>query len=376
MKRYSIPDHTDCYVEYTGDIMAMFSPQPMKVVYDSDSFIAVNISREDGQGSSIQLSREPILVGGKYVCTFDLSRPMQLLCDLEDAMDNIAYRQSDFQRHSSGIVISVTDDNRDELFYATIDALYAACDAGEAISATTERRRLFINFPQTISLGVDTTGVATITHGEEQRSYAAEGKMQVQVDLLAFMAEAGFDTSALLQCREDSIDVSWSNSIVDNESSSTASATKRYILVPDLSPAGRGVYLRWMQRDGSIGYWLFGKSKKTFAASNGNAFNRHLAGNPAAPVNKVYRNGARQDYGISETITIGTSNVNDEEYEYLCGLVSSPVVDMLVDGSASTWMRVNVVAGTYEREYPKSGLERIADFELAITLPEKNTIKY
>ncbi|MBQ2015379.1 MAG: hypothetical protein II207_00075 [Clostridia bacterium] len=150
-------------------------------------------------------------------------------------------------------------------------------------------------------------------------------------------------------------------------------------LQPDLTPVdapGR-TYLRWLQRDGSVGYWLFHSGELQVAAAQGSTFQRFF-NNPNAPSSSApeFANNSRQaDFTESRTLNLGTTANNLDEFEYLAGLMTSPVVDRYIKvGDSYGWQRVNVMPSSqaYSR---KRDTPRVRQIELTIQLPDRDTIK-
>ena len=167
------------------------------------------------------------------------------------------------------------------------------------------------------------------------------------------------------------------NGIIANGQGTLVYGEKAYSLVPSLRDWGHGVYLRWLDRFGGVGYWLFEKSKHAVTSSLAQSYERTPQGIPALPEGGVIDNPSRQSFAVSEQITIGTAGVTDKEYDLLLGLVQSPCVEMLIGGTreAPVWARVTIIPATYTRDIPRSELPRLRDFELAIVPPQRNTAR-
>lgn len=150
---------------------------------------------------------------------------------------------------------------------------------------------------------------------------------------------------------------------------------------PDLTPRGVGTYLRWLQRDGSFGYWLFMNGDQATAAHEGNAFQRVVLENPAEPSEFIHtaqfdRNPAHADFTETQTLSLGTYVDNVDEFDYLLGLTTSPIVDRMVylGDTEIGWQRVNIAPGSYARSRKRATPHRSA-FDISIILPQRNTIK-
>lgn len=368
---------------YTGNVLAIYSPQPLSVDIQANVRIKVEVScARTGRTLNEVRSVFPYSSGSatRYKTEFELSRMLQLVCDVEGVLSRVSY---------NGSLASIGEDITVKVYSfisntwhlgATINgtALYAACDWGETIGADTEARRLFVNYPQTVRVSsYDGEMVILTTDNETETPYDGQSPAALELDIMQWlMREIDSDYDSHLEGLNPPIRVKHTPIIAEGQGD-IENEFKTYALKDDLTPMGKGVYLRWLHRDGSVGYWLFTKSKEAFSATAGSSYTAYMDGVPAAPVAGTIRNAARQDFDIATTLTIGTPNATEDEHRYLCGLVSSPCVEMLVGGTrtAPVWARVNVVAGTYTRDYPRSGLPRLKPFELAITLPSRNAIK-
>lgn len=256
--------------------------------------------------------------------------------------------------------------------------LYGAMDALEERFGA-QRRRIWVNYPQTLQIWRDIYDEIRINGDYLEGDYYPElidipsALPMVEMDVPLHLNEtesqtlrdalkAGNTAEVTLSCRFGGRDTLQSQDL-------------QYLtLVPDLTPRGAGTYLRWLHRDGTFGYWCFCNGTVGISAGKYSGFQRRIEGNPSEPVNGAYRNAAKQDFTEGRQLSLGTRCETAEEYEYLCGLATSPVVERLVEVNRDDrWQRVNVLPGSYSRSLryntPNGQL-----FEITVELPERNTI--
>ena len=133
---------------------------------------------------------------------------------------------------------------------------------------------------------------------------------------------------------------------------SVSSKTYR-VMVEDCT---EGAYLRWLDRWGRICHYLFKKGADTREVKESD----YRRNNLAAWTENGWSgwNGHRDRKSRSQRLKIGASLVDGDTYEMLCDLVSSPMVEMLVN---SAWVSVRVDDGTWTKS--KAALQ---DFECEI----------
>lgn len=242
-----------------------------------------------------------------------------------------------------------------------------------------QRRRIWVNYPQTLQIWKDSSDEMFITgdyiDGDFYPALSLPFKApdMTEMDFMHHLGEPGGLNlrEALISGKTASIAVSCQFGGRDILSLRNFYDLK---LVPDLSPRCAGTYLRWLHRDGTFGYWLFANGAMDTEAGLRNTFSRKIEGNPSEAVKGAYRNSVKADFTEVRRLTIGTRCETQDEYDYLCGLATSPVVDRLitVDGE-DRWQRVNVVPGKYTRRI-RYTTPQAQDFEISIELPERNTV--
>lgn len=385
MKNVNFAGFTRSYATLTGDILAIFSRQPVTVYLDIRDALGTRCRVTVSRGSqSIAEEREAVRVDGTTFLNsaeFEVSRMLQLVTDADSVLKRITY---DGEPHSLADYVQIRFESFSlgawrSLGSATVEAIPAAVDWGEVVNSQRTRRRIWANYPQTISCGHDGSEEIYITGDTDNTIYLQDPTTRTGYELDAMEALAGFSDGLEVEIANGAtapVFLSY-QTIIANGQGTLQAAEKAYLCEGQTDPTGKGVYLRWLHRDGTAGYWLFGKSKEAASVSASQSFTRPVSGVPAQPYGGVIQNPARQSFDVSEVITIGAANITDDEYRYLLGLVSSPVVEMLCGGTrtAPEWVRVTVAPASYTREIPKSELGRLRDFELQIIPPQRNALK-
>lgn len=323
------------------------------------------------------------------VARFDMSRVMQLVTpDVDDILSRIGENGSlcdsvtldiDFIAGDTGEVFEPVP-GIDGL---SCTVLHGALDQLETYGGT-ESRRMWLNFPQTFNLWrTDGEEAHVIINGIT--SYVPFPEDCVEVDqriIRARLDESGADLDkAFIPGRPADLGLSLNGKVSDGAVSWEYLRT--ITVTPDDSKPGDGVYLRWLDRRGEAGYWLLTGSEIEYTANTGQSFSRYYEGNPAAPRGGSYVNAQKVDFRETRTMTLSATGLSLEEYDYLCSLAVSPVVEMLVvtqdmidsgDATEATrWQRVNIAPSTHSRSIRRR-TPRLYDFEVVIELPERNTV--
>lgn len=127
------------------------------------------------------------------------------------------------------------------------------------------------------------------------------------------------------------------------------------------------VYLRWIDRQGFLMYWLFKLGDgQTEVASDMDFMrdNMREAGSGSTIGDTADRRGS---YTRQETMTLCSPLVNREQFDLLLDLTSSPSVDMY-HKETDTWQAVTCKAGTYTKTP-----ETLQDFVVQIQTAEVPT---
>lgn len=135
-----------------------------------------------------------------------------------------------------------------------------------------------------------------------------------------------------------------------------------------------GIYLRWIDRHGFIRYWLFTPVDETRAVSTDGEFVRNNLLAWSDLYGYVGANGRRQGYSREDTITICAPSVDQDTFDMLQDLTTSPVVDMYLGGDwkaeKDRWQSVTIKAGSYTKTSAC-----LQDFACALVLNDTNIQK-
>lgn len=364
-------------LEYPNSVAFMYSRQP----------VIVTAVEGAADVASVQLTVTAVSVGqASHVesralrdgrAEFDISRIMQLLAtDADDVLRRMDLRQGASLSNTFRLSVSVTLGNGAILAMTgqpeDIVGMYGALDQRETYGEPVQRR-LWVNLPQTFNLWRDGDGnVSFKVNGMTVTPTAAAGLPCNECSFVDAMNRSG--NGQMLSEMENgarlNVGFSWKSLIADG--SETPQTYRDVVLVADHRCADEGTFLRWINRRGELSYWLFTNSTVKVTSSVSETFSRHYEGDPAAPVRKGYINPQKANYREAREMMLGATGLSFDEYEDLCDLATSPVVEMLVD--SDMWLRVNVAAGSYERRIRRN-TPSMQDLEFIIELPERNTVK-
>lgn len=375
-------------VTYISPMAFMYSQVPLTVrLPRATGSIRLKVECRD-TGDSF----EEIHALHEAVARFDLSKIMQYLAP--DVTSLLSEQRNGLGAYAEFILTLYFAGT--ELWSSVWQGIYGALNANEAYryniagKASPVSRRLWVNFPQTFAIQRDAhdefyylteAGVKLYPEGANSDNFAHEDDL---VHTLSTLSDNDIDANSLLFQLKAGIaqTVGLSNYYAINTQAEFVVSEEPYWLRlhPDLTPRdATGVtYLRWLQRDGSIGYWLFRSGELQTTSDAGTGFQRFLV-NPNAPsyVGEFahFDNALLADYTEARTLNLSAEIRNRDEYEYLCGLLTSPVVDRLVDsGQYQAWERVNIMPSSQSlslrRDTPFS-----RTLELGVQLPRRDTIK-
>lgn len=416
------PSRLQLTVRYPNSIAFMYSPQPLTVAsYGSAGSLAV-MAKLTHTGSGRSYTEERAFYGG--VVRFDLSRIMQLLApDIDQLFQRLDYDTG--QTLTEAFSLLVTYQDTDGTTYTILDinditAMYGALDQGEIYGEHTQRR-LWRNFPQTFNLWRDALGEVAFVLEDAYVYPDVQGTGPCyECDLVGTMEAVG-DAEGLAQIHPGramrNVGLTWKARV--EMGAETPEEFRTVTLVPD--DCKEGTYLRWLNRRGEVSYWLFKNSQIRVTSAVNNNFERYYEDDPSEPVAGIYNNSRKSDYREARELVIGAVGLSRDEYDDLCDLATSPLVERLMPGvpeedtevdivydgghartdsdiiiqsgvdqetlvdagdaktgrSAAApyvWQRVSVAAGTYARNIKRSTPNR-QELEFIIELPERNTIQ-
>lgn len=129
-----------------------------------------------------------------------------------------------------------------------------------------------------------------------------------------------------------------------------------------------GVYLRWVDRYGIWRYWLFKKGDpQREVASRFGMYDRIDYADYEAVYGWQKTSGRRQSYTRNDIQPLCAPLVDQDTFDRLQDITTSPCVDMLLDFDPNEkWTAVTVQPGTYTKDVKKPE----QDFLLNLVLPE------
>lgn len=358
----------------------IYSRQPVIITFPNGAAGVTSVDIQlkanlEGGGTHTE-SRTPY----SSVVEFDISRSMQLVAPDVDGVSKILD-----EKPANGLSIDFilkiyytsTDGTTTNLATEYITGLYGALDQGETYGEPLHRR-LWVNFPQTFNLWRDQYNKVqfVLEEGFVAPDVARGVDSCYECDLMQTLYSKGRED--LIESLKRGVPLpylgfTWRYLIEPGKSS--AQPVRPVYLTPDCSKRSDGTYLRWLNRRGEMSYWLFKNSKMRVTTSVADSFVRYYSGDPASPANAVFQNPQKASYREAREMVLGAVGLSRYEFDDLCDLATSPVVERLLpDSDPDLWQRVNVVAGTFERDI-KRQTPRLQDLEIIIELPERNTIK-
>lgn len=397
-------------LSYPNNIAFMYSRQP--VIVEAETTAALKVEAKVTCATNGGRSHTEVRYLRDGYAYFDLSRIFQTTArDVDDVLQRLDYATprslaevfSLEVKVGGTVVLSLTNE---------IQGMYGALDATEVYGGIS-RIRHFINYPQTVNIWKDSLGVFAAKFGGETINPAYNASDLGRCREVSLQSIFGSDIIA------GDLKVSWLYRIQEGEQS--AQAERIIEIVPDAAPLGHGAFLRWINRRGEVSYFHFDKTELETSAGVSESFNRFLSGDTAAPENGVYRNPEKRNYTEARQLGLVAHNLSEEEFDTLVSLLSSPVVEMLyvseeyqslglrfdggtasstgyeasvaadaeggdtIDGGQAAeaalyspeelrWVRVNVDGGSQSRSM-KRKTPRLHDFQVTITLIERNTAK-
>ena len=368
------PRGLDMTVGYPNSVAFLYSPQLVRIECLNENAgalpVAVGVTHTES-GRSYRETR--YLYNG--AATFDISRIMQLLApDVDTLFQRLDNTPGATLSEHFELNIEYNDDDWHWLLEnERLTVMYGALDQGETYGGPSQRR-LYMNLPQTFNLWgdegfepgfiVDGVWVWPDIRHQPVTCYESDliQAMQVQFGDLRKVFPEGI--------RKD-IQLTWRFGIEAGRE--TALYFRTVTLVPDYHTTNDGTYLRWLNRRGEVSYGLFVNSQIRVAAAANETFSRYYANDPSEPVAGAYINTQKTDYNEVREMIIGAVGLSYDEFQDMCDLATSPLVEMLIP-EQTLWQRVNVVAGTFERNIRRNTPNR-QDLEIIIRLPERNTIK-
>lgn len=361
-----------CELSYPEYIAFIHSPQIIRATFSDDADIGTVEIRLRARNQNNMIEYYDIRRVYNGCVEWDISRMLQHISPDIDKAAELGEAGAAFSISGATVVFkSATGPVSLSPDLAWVNAC-GALDQGESYHYETERKRLWLNFPQTFNCWTDKNSYVYrfIVNGVSTEMSGSPAVICKELDLIKSYI---LDPSAFHHGEKIHVRLSTRGYVYEGKF--TEASYHDLILTADTSPRDAGTYLRWLNRRGEFSYWLFTNSKLRTVTTMADNFARYYEGDPSIPENGLYRNAQKASYREAREMTLGAVGLSLEEYEDLCSLATSPVVDMLLpDTTEERWQRVNVAAGTFERNIRRS-TPSLQDLEFVIELPERNTIK-
>lgn len=367
MRQTTFSSPTTGSVDYPNAVAFMYSRQPVIVrcSLPDDTPVTATVTCESNGGTTYTETRK--LKGGR--AEFDISRIMQVLAEdtdvilgrLLNASPSLAELFS-LEVQVGGVTVLTA--------LGGIQAMHGALDAGETYGGPTSRR-LFLNYPQTICMWQEPHGRFEFELDGNwcQPEFVEGGTRCREVNIVAALPDSV--VAALPKGRAVSGTTTWYNGI--EEGQAAMQPTRDVTFYPDSTPRGRGAYLRWLNRRGEVSYWLFEKAELETISAVNETFERYYEGDPGEPVGQTFMNPEKRNYAEAQRQTIAASRLTSEEFDDLCSLLVSPVVELL-DDTKDRWHRVNVEPGSITKKN-KRLTPKVYNFDAVITLATRNVVR-
>lgn len=366
----------------SSDFIAIYAPQPLICFHPTANLgnITVEIVDKATQKSVTDTRTMRPLGTGGYGCTFDIAPMLRAIVpDIRELLNGLQpdVYYSPNNELSRIFELNIEDGTGNALINGECRAIYASLDWHDYIEGgDINGRRFYPNFPMTMSGALFDDWLSVWAGLEEIRIVVIDETEikpvcnELPVSLILKNKVPSFIEDAI---RTGQIDILISGVLwfKHGEWDDFDNGSREYIMRVDARERGQGVFLRWLNRDGSLGYWLLTRSKTANAVKADNSFTRYYLPDSSKPF--AGHHVTMQDYTRTETWTLGATDLSEAEYNYLLGITTSPVVDMLDE--RDEWVPVNIVPATYTRNQPRSGLDRRRELEIQITLPERELIK-
>ncbi len=376
-----------CTLSYISPLAFMYSRVPLLLSFNFPVGKATVTVTNLDTGESFQETRS--IFGNK--ASFDLSKIMQYLAP--DATSLLSESRAGLAAYTA-FNVSLSFGSA-EVWSMQFVGIYGALNANESYRYNPEgsrgpvNRRLWVNFPQTFQIQRDRNDAFYYMTENDTKLYPSgldSDEHAYENDLVHLLPSISSNDAdhlmrQLLAGNAQTIGLSTERALNAQAEVVNRDAPFWLRLHPDLTPrnASGVTYLRWLQRDGSIGYWLFRSGELQTTSEEAASFQRYNE-NPNAPSYwddflQFDGNQLHADYSETRTLNLSAEIRNRDEFEYLCGLLTSPVVDRLVDSETHEgWERVNIMPSSQglslRRDTPFS-----RTLELAIQLPRRDTIK-
>lgn len=267
-----------------------------------------------------------------------------------------------------------------------IIALYGALNPGEEYGMSWGIRRIYMKhngnrlFPVTVPFWWSSGGssyVLSTSTGLRWELCSSTRSPLAELDILRYLYTSNNSLAkqiyAELKAGRD-VSVQASSRSLDFEDNYIQYDNASLILRPVFIEPKTGKMLRWLSRDGTFGYWYFDASAYQTDATQRSAFTAYKEGDIRAAQydEAVWVNPVCQDFIETRKVVLSTRYETKADYDYLCNLALSPVVQMF-DDDLGFWREVNVVPGSYTRRH-RFNTPRVQEFSISIELPPRDLV--
>lgn len=350
-----------------------FNPICVRVKTLAETSVVLSVKRE-GEDNPIEITRETFKANGENNVYFDLSAVARSLFDRTDfhksqnAGDSfLAADQDLFKTLLFNIVVGKTEFPID----FSIPVVWGAMQIGERYSAQ-KNLKMFRGYPFAVPFffmekaGMEETmlSVREDSGAWSERKPIAEGKHYLmtggvftpQKRLTLWVDNS--ENDGLVSTFDYTFDYTFrglsENSFVIN------------VDVLDTCRDDKSYYLRWINTHGEYCFWLFNPQVESTKVENKSVeFDQYYT---TVDYTGNYHVGTGKTVGksVEKTVQLYADFVDSADFDFLMGIVQSPVVDLYmgnVDG-VDKWMSVNIQPATY----PK-GKEHLQDFSFILEYP-------
>lgn len=257
-----------------------------------------------------------------------------------------------------------------------VTEFFGALGPGETFSID-GRLKIFTNYPQTVRSYAGTINgniinpsVVSIYNSYESVNSTGQVK-DFPISEIEYSMPQTF--GAMRDGNEVSVRIAVGSEIRNGVEYQAIGANPEQKWIPDNTPLGEGVFLRWLGRFGEPCYYLFRGDKLTVSSAKDGSFIRPIIGEQYdKDKNEAYLRAELADYSETRQMSVG-ARVQKWEWDWLQSLASSPVVERYV--GAGTWEPVTVEAASRSRSI-RFNTEKQQYFEVVLTLPKRDTAKW
>lgn len=349
-----------------------FNPICVKVKTLAETSVMLSVKRE-GEDNPIEITRETFKANGENNVYFDLSAVARSLFDRTDFHKSLDWDIEPLVEDRNllkklSFSIKIGGDTFSDF---SIPVVWGAMQIGERYSAQ-KNLKMFRGYPFAVPFffmekaGQKETmlSVREDNGAWSERKAVAEGKHYLMTGG-AFMPQKRLtlwvdnsENDSLVSTFDYTFDYTFrglsENSFVIN------------VDVLDTCRNDKNYYLRWINAHGEYCFWLFNPQVESTKVENQSAeFDQYYT---TVDFSDNYHVGTGKSVGkkVEKTVQLYADFVDSADFDFLMGLVQSPVVDLYmgnVEGS-DKWMSVNIQPATF----PK-GKEHLQDFSFILEYP-------